>query len=129
MNEFIRTTDELPKISGRQKAAILLTELGMDIPLREKLYRLLNLTPEEQQKLRLAIEGLGSYDPNNTLHTRRENAVLEEFSNYGIKRGLWTEKDKNRKRKSNITTEDTIKNMVDDNPEGVAQILKSWLDG
>ena len=129
MNEFIRVTDDLPKISGRQKAAILLTELGMEPELRDKLYKLLKLTPEEQQKLRLAMEGLGPYNPENELHVKRENAVLEEFFSYGIKRGLWTEADKNRKVYSGNTPEAKIRNMVDDNPEGVAQILKSWLDG
>lgn len=128
MKEFIRVTDELPKISGKQKAAILLAELGEDAYLKDKIYKLLNLSTEEQQKLRTTMEGLGNYNPDNKLHSLREISVLEEFFNYGIVRGLWTEEDKNRKHKTGTSPEDKIKDMVDDNPEGVAQILKNWLD-
>lgn len=128
MNEFIRVTDELPKISGKQKAAILLAELGEDAYLKDKIYKLLNLSTEEQQKLRTTMEGLGNYNPDNKLHSLREISVLEEFFNYGIVKGLWTDEDKNRKHNTANTPEEKIKDMVDDNPQGVAQILKNWLD-
>lgn len=128
MNEFIRVTDEIPRISSMQKAAILLTELGEDIQLREQIYNILKLTPEEQQKLRTTMEGLGTYNPHNKLHVLRESQVLREALDYGIKKGIWSEEIENNRKKHMSKAEGGIREMVKENPQGIAQILKSWLD-
>ena len=126
------TTSVSMPISGRQKAAILLGELGIagskDV--------LSFLQPEEVQMLRKAMSTLGPYSPydNNFRKAQiRELRVLEETCNFGVKHrfldsSVLEYKDYGFIKMNASPTENNIRKTVTDNPELISNILRSWME-
>ena len=122
---FEMVSDKLPKISGYQKAAILLAEIGNpedDSGYVQYIMRLLKLTPNQVDKLNQAYKSLGSFNPKNEKIVQRENLVMEEAFAYSQKKGFFTPVESPRKKQQN-----EIKAMVDKNPDAIAQLLGTWL--
>ena len=132
MERYIKTT--VAELSGPQKAAILLAELG---PLvndnYQELYRHLKLSTSETEKIRLAMENLTpslKTEPKNIDEIYREQAVLAEAINFGRKRGIFHPIPKDQLKNTHVKTTQagTIASMVNENPESVAKIVSQWLD-
>ena len=132
MERFIKTT--AAELSGPQKAAILLAEIG---PLLNnnynELYKHLKLSTLEIEKLRIAMENLTPYlktEPKNIDEIYREQAVLAEAINFGRQRGIFHPIPKDQLKNTHVKTTQagTIASMVIENPEGVAKLVSQWLD-
>lgn len=127
---FVKVTE--PVLSGAQKAAILLAELG-DINLEhdtaDMVLANIELTDDEVRKLRLAMQNLGRYNPHDKNHINRENAVLQETIAYGQKKGIFTPipEDELKKRIYGTNFQMEVKDKVKTNPDLVAQIVRNWL--
>lgn len=114
-------------MTGYEKIAILLTELGSDAS--EKILAILNLSPAEMNKISKNIISLGAYNPRNMFHVQRESAVLEEVKNFGKLRGIY--KEVAPKNGGFIMVDDNLESLkkeVPKNPEDVANVLRGWLD-
>ena len=111
---FIMTSVPLP---GKEKAAILFTELGSKVTNPMLKY----FSTKELKKLRKAIAKLPPYDVGDTLQ------ALQRAANYGISRGIYVE----LPHEEPITPEqqqmNTVRDMISGAPSDVAQILGSWL--
>jgi hypothetical protein len=132
LERFIKTT--AAELSGPQKAAILLAEIG---PLLNnnynELYKHLKLSTLEIEKLRIAMENLTPYlktEPKNIDEIYREQAVLAEAINFGRQRGIFHPIPKEQLKNTHVKTTQagTIASMVNENPEGVAKLVSQWLD-
>ena len=133
MNGFEMTTDvsNIP-ISGRQKAAMLLTELGSSVSSQLIPY----LSDLELKKLRKAVGSLGSYSPKKSNFFKvqqREIRVLEDVCKFGIKKRflnpeVLTKKDYGfMKSGSAYNRQNTIIKELVDNPENITNVLRTWL--
>lgn len=131
MEKFIKTAVE--ELSGVQKAAILLAELG---PLLNDKYNemmaYLKLTPEEMEKIRHAMENFKPYlqtEPKDIDEIYREQAVLAEAINYGRRKGIFHAIPKDQLKNTHVKVEekDEIAAMVRKNPDAVAQLVSQWL--
>ena len=124
MSDFIKTA--YPYISGIQKAAILLGELGSDAS--EAVFRYLHLSDSERSSLTATIRRLGKYDPRDERQVLRELAVLQEAIDYGTARGIFTAPRKQTGQGTSVRNPTDIARMAKTNPDAVARILKSWLE-
>ena len=126
MDNLIKISGSIPKITGYQKAAILLAELGLETSKEIKEY--LKLTPKEHKKLLNTYKKLGSY-PRNINDIIREEKVLAETLNYGKVKGIYTPI-----AKEDLQTQYLKKNqaqvskMLNDSPDTITNIIKNWLD-
>lgn len=114
-------------MTGYEKIAVLLTELGSETS--KKILAILNLSPDEMNKISKNIISLGAYNPHNMLHVQRENAVLEEVRRFGEQRGIY--KEVAPKDGGFIMVDDKLESLKRDvpkNPEDVANVLRGWLD-
>lgn len=119
-NGFFKASE--PVYTGIEKAAVLLCEVSSV----EEVYRCLDLTDLEKNKLRKAIQRLGRYDANNPLHVAREQTVLKEALAIGAKKGILSnlkvvpaeERDRNKDLWTSVKNE----------PDKIAKILGLWLD-
>jgi len=132
LEQFIKTT--VAELTGNQKAAILLAELG---PLAndryQELYKHLKLSTSQLEKLRVTMEGLSPYlktEPKNINEIYREQAVLTEALNYGKKRGIFQPIPKDQLKNTSVKTspEGEINKLVDKDPQTVAKVVSQWLD-
>lgn len=124
MSGFVKTSEIT--VSGAQKAAILLSELGQANSI--EIFKNLKLSTKEMKKIRVAMELLGIYNPQNEYMTKREGMVLEAAVNYGI-RNCGFKPHKVEVKKSYAEMEkDEVNKMVNQNPDAVANLLKAWLD-
>ncbi len=116
MDGFLKTDGSVGSpvaLSGYQKAAILLGEIGADCGVLSRL----GLTPEQTKKLNKAFLSLGHYNPYNKFQANREIQVLEETMN-----NLSFAYSQVEKKKSS-----ELQNKVMMEPEQVADVLKMWL--
>ncbi len=107
-------------LKPRQKAAILLCELGATKDgkdLVEYIYSLLHLSKDQEIMLAQEIKKLGRYNPNNSLMVERENVVLQEFLDWGNRKGF----------KIPQTANNDYLTALGSNTEQVAAVLQSWL--
>ena len=114
-------------MTGYEKIAVLLTELGSEAS--EKILAILNLSPEQMNKISKNIISLGAYNPHNMLHVQRETAVLEEVKKFGELRGIY--KEVAPKDGGFIMVDDKIESLkreVPKNPEDIANVLRGWLE-
>lgn len=145
MNEkaFIKTTGS--GLSGAEKAAILIAELGPSfVSSYDQLYAL-HLTKDEISKIKKAMKKIGSYNPGKmtdavgVAQIRREQDVLREaLSFFRAKRGVsQTVAVKSGKGGNALgATDNTLKQMdflkikdsVLQKPDAVANILRTLLD-
>lgn len=128
--DFTKVSDGSVRLTGAQKAAVLLCELGSHPEgqyLVSYIYKRLELTPKEKRLLTKAISNLGAYDPFNPQMVKRENAVLEFFLSWGKRKGFKVKEvtDFEKAEKLKMSTDD-FKDLKE-NPEKVSEILKSWL--
>ena len=132
MEKLIKTT--IPTLSGSEKAAILLAELGPFFNSNyDQLFGAMHLSDEEIRKIRKSMKKLGRYTPAKVSYEKgmeqikQEQAVLTEALEYGVRKGIVS--------KTTTSTETTlkdfipseIKNIANQNPEDVANVLRSWL--
>ena len=135
MDGFIRTTK--PALSGPEKVAILLAEIG---PLfnsnYDQLFEAMHLSAEEIKKVRKAMKKLGRYAPayassyeKGIEQITRESSVLEEALDFGVRRGIAkmpTAKETTHKTLKDFIPSD-LKNMANQKPEDIANVLRTWL--
>jgi len=123
---FVRTTGEKQTLTGLQKAAILLGELGTDAG--QDVIACLNLTPEEMKKIRRAMKTLGPY-PRNMNDILREEAVLNETINFGKFKGIFHPIKKEDKQTRLVNeNKNSVSQMLQDNPTAITNLIRSWLD-
>ena len=132
MEGFIRTTK--PSLSGPEKVAILLAELGPFFNSNyDQLYGALHLSDEEIRKIRKAMKKLGRYAPAKVSYEKgmeqikQEQSVLQEALNYGVRKGIVSKTGENDGKSIKDYIPADIKNIANQNPEDVAKVLKSWL--
>ena len=132
MEGLIRTTK--PSLSGLEKVAILLAELGPFFNSNyDQLYGAFHLSEEEIRKIRKAMKKLGRYAPAKVSYEKgmeqiqQEQSVLQEALDYGVRKGIVskTQTDDSKTLKDFIPAD--IKNIANQNPEDVAKVLRSWL--
>ncbi len=122
MSGFIKTTP-----SGYQKAAILLGELGTSATL--EIIDSLHLTTKELHKLRLELQKLGKYNPNDYEQTKRETYVLEELKRYGQMKGIYREVPHIKRESEQSQKSQKAKNAISNiNAQDIANVLKTWLN-
>lgn len=129
MDQFIKTS--LPQLSGVEKAAILLAEIG---PAFNNNYAALEnelqLSDDEKIKLAQAMKNLGTYNParHGMGEILREESVLNEFIEFGKKRGIFHPvENPSFGRNSRTDASNGVSQMAKQDPEAVAKILSSWL--
>ena len=128
MEKFIKTSSA--KLSGLEKAAVLLAELGPAFNNNyAALEQALNLSEKEKIKLANAMKNLGSYNPvvHGIGEILREESVLNEVIEFGTLRGIFHPVEKNRTGNSRFDISNGVSDMAKQNPEAVAKILSSWL--
>lgn len=136
MEKFVKTTE--PKLSGIEKAAILLAELGPSYNNNyDALMDSLNLSTDEKEKIRRAMQLLGSYHPAQhgmdygMMEIRREEAVLNEVIEFGKRKGIFHPLNPDEFKNPYIKkdTSNGLAEMAKNNPKAVADILTSWING
>ena len=126
MDNLIKMSGSIPKITGYQKAAILLAELGLETSKEIKEY--LKLTPKEHKKLLNTYKKLGSY-PRNINDIIREEKVLAETLNYGKVKGIYTPIEKEDLQTQYLKKNQAqVSKMLNDSPDTITNIIKNWLD-
>ena len=126
MDNLIKISGSIPKITGYQKAAILLAELGLETSKEIKEY--LKLTPKEHKKLLNTYKKLGSY-PRNINDIIREEKVLAETLNYGKVKGIYTPIEKEDLQTQYLKNNQAqVSKMLNDSPDTITNIIKNWLD-
>lgn len=124
MGGFIKVTEKKSELSGYQKTAILLGELGNTNS--AEILKQLSLKPSQMKKIRIAMKKLGTFSHSDAVQVSNEIQVLNETTNYGIAKGILSTskgsdsymKDFVNSRKKEIQTYDS---------ESVAKVLKNWL--
>ena len=129
--EFTKVGDGALRLTGPQKAAILLCEIGASPEghgVAASIYKKLKLKPQQVKRLTEEITALGDYNPDNEKMVRRENSVLEFLYEWGKKKGFAVKElsDFETAKRTNLDP-DYIKKLRD-NPDIVTNVLKSWLD-
>ena len=117
MEKLIKVTAEEKKLSGFEKTAILLGELGPQNS--DRILKIINLTTKEMKKINSVLRKLNRKPVNDTQIKHNEVAVLSEAVRYGKQKGIINP----------IETDHTqgFKKMADSNPQAVANILSSWI--
>lgn len=127
MEQLIKQTGKTPILSGYEKTAILLGELGPENSI--EILNKLNLSPKQTRLIRKEIKKLGKYDRNNFFQVGKELQVLNETVSYVEKRALIRRSTMNKSSVLNIQNNDAneISQAAKKNPDEIAKILKSWL--
>ena len=134
MEKLIKTTT--PSLTGPEKAAILLAELGPFFNSNyDQLYGAMHLSEEEIRKLRKSMKKVGRYTPAKVSYEKgmeqikQEQAVLQEALEFGVRKGI-VQKSVNTELTS-TTLKDfiplEIKNVANQKPEDVANVLRKWI--
>lgn len=121
MNEFIK----VPELSGKEKAAILLTELGSFNT--GKVFSL--LSENEIEKLLAAVASL------RKVTMQDEIRVLTEVNEFGVKRGISkpVRSDSEIRAEMNeqiLNSKDKNKDLrdfINQNPDTIANALRDWM--
>ncbi|MBQ6781112.1 MAG: hypothetical protein IJP62_07735 [Treponema sp.] len=121
---FQMVTDDYRRpLSGKEKAAILLGELGASADAVID-----HLDDAELKKLRRAMRSLGKQ-----VNWSDETAVLQETHSWGMRKGLvnpiHTDAEIARfiKTSEKAEKESGIRDMMRKNPDAIAQALSAWL--
>ena len=120
MNEFLK----VPELSGKEKAAILITELGAEGT--EKVFACLR--PAEVQKILGAVSSLQNVSISD------EIKVLSELNNFGITRGISRPihtDDEIRAEIAQIRKNNgmpgELRDFINKNPDTIANALSAWM--
>lgn len=122
MDKLIKVTDSEKTLTGYQKVAILLGELGPEGS--KPVLEVLNLKIKEVKKIRKELKKLGNY---NFSQIKNEIKVLESVTKYGLAKGIFKKPSISR---TDIIIEENkkeIKSMVSQTPDDIANVLRSWL--
>ena len=117
------TNDYRRPLSGKEKAAILLGELGGSA---ESLFEY--FSTDELKKLRKAMRSLGK-----RVNWQDESAALQETHDWGMRKGLSNPIHTDSEIAAFIKTsekaekESGIRDMMRKNPDAIAQALSAWL--
>ena len=130
MEELIKQTGTGPKLTGYEKVAILLGEL--DNEAYYKVMHELSLSRKQFHKIRKAMKKLGKYNPHDYRQTVKETSVLSELVSFLKGRNHYQSSSlRSASLKLNLNqnnnTDNQMKDMVKNNPEDIANILKTWL--
>ena len=119
---FSKVSDVPVRLTGGQKAAVLLAELG---PAFEDVMKYFNQF--EKKRLCSEMRRLGTrYSPNNMYEVAREQKVLNEAKEFGQFHGIWRNISKINMSVRQRQNEDVL-NVVASNADKVASILSAWL--
>lgn len=122
MNEFIKTSEKLKSetrvLTGAEKAAVLLGELGVSVSY--PILKSLNLTETQLRKLNNAFSLMPPYNAENPVLVKRELSVLNELYNYGRMKGLCKEIERKKPPKNSVLPEAA-------DPDKVARIISGWI--
>ena len=121
MENFIATAEPDIKLSGAEKTAILLGELGMAIS--DDLLDRVGLTDREKKAINKAFKKLGKYNPQSRYEARREVQVLQEVMDYGSYKGILPPPKPDFYQQK----QQEVLGMMKQNPDAVANLLKAWL--
>lgn len=121
MENFIATAEPDIKLSGAEKTAILLGELGMAIS--DDLLERVGLSEREKKAINKAFKKLGKYNPQSRFEARREVQVLQEVMDYGAYKGILPPPKPDFYQQK----QQEVLGMMKSNPDAVANLLKTWL--
>lgn len=121
MENFIATAEPDIKLTGAEKTAILLGELGMAIS--DNLLERVGLTEQEKKAVNKAFKKLGRYNPQSRFEARREVQVLQEVMNFGAYKGILPPPKPDFYQQK----QQEVLGMMKQNPDAVANLLKTWL--
>lgn len=127
MDDFLKVTGDGIQLTGPQKAAILLCEL-MGTKTGENYLANIDLPDDQVRKLRMEIQKLGKFNPDNDFMVRRENLVLEEALKIGQIKGIYTPPKKETKTEK-FLKKSGIQDLATNNPDSIAKILSTWING
>jgi flagellar motor switch protein FliG len=126
MSDFVKVTSDKFHLTGAQKAAILLGELGTEGAAR--VLSILDLSSDKLRKINVAMASLGSFDFQNTFQVQREISVLEEAAAFGKVHGIWKELE--HSVNSEIPAAQIQSNGADsESAKIIAQTIRTWLSG
>ncbi len=121
MENFIATAEADIKLTGAEKTAILLGELGM--ALSDDIIERVGLSEREKKAINAAFKKFGKYNPHSRFEALREVQVLQEVMNYGDYKGILPPpKPDFYQQKQN-----EVLGMMKNNPDTVVNLLKTWL--
>ncbi|MBQ7753743.1 MAG: hypothetical protein IJR80_08850 [Treponema sp.] len=121
MENFIATAEPDIKLTGAEKTAILLGELGMAIS--DNLLERVGLTEQEKKAVNKAFKKLGRYNPQSRFEARREVQVLQEVMNFGAYKGILPPPKPDFYQQK----QQEVLGMMKQNPDAVANLIKTWL--
>ena len=121
MENFVARPEPEIKLTGAEKTAILLAELGM--ALSDDLLERVGLTDNEKRAVNRAFKKLGKYNPHSTYEARREVQVLQEVMDFGSYKGILPPPKPDFYQQK----QQEVLGMMKSNPEAVANLLKTWL--
>lgn len=121
MENFIATAEPDIKLSGAEKTAILLGELGMAIS--DDLLERVGLSEHEKKSVNKAFKKLGRYNPQSRFEACREVQVLQEVMNFGAYKGILPPPKPDFYQQK----QQEVLGMMKQNPDAVANLLKTWL--
>lgn len=122
MEGFIKTESaqpSVPKLSGVQKAAIFLGEIGSSAS--QQVLSYVKLSDSQLAALNKAFKNLGDFNPHNEFQVRRENAVLEEAAAFGKMHGIY------REIPHQMPSQERTDSFKNKNPEDIAKFLSGLL--
>lgn len=126
--DFMRDTvssssyGEIP-LSGKQKAAILIGELGLYTSDIVKQY----LTDAEWSIIKKELKNMGTkYNPYNPVEVQRELQTLQEVEKFGKNLGIYKEVP-HYFQKTTKDSSDKFANLVKENPNAIANVISSIL--
>lgn len=134
MQKLIKVTSD--KLSGAEKAAILLAEIGTRFNGNyDELAEALHLSKDEMKKIRKAMERLGPYNPalrtteEGIAEIKREQAVLNEVIEFGKRRGIFHPVETHNVPNQYVKRDSSnvLSDMIHQDPEAMAKILSGWL--
>ncbi len=124
---FLKVTDNLNKVgrplSGKEKAAILFSELGGIAGDSVMEY----LNTDELKKLRKSIKRLGY-----RVDVKNEVSALNDANNFGIRRGISNPISSDEQIEEYVRTHSNAKgnelrNIISQNPTAIADALRAWM--
>ena len=118
MENFIATAEADIKL---EKTAILLGELGM--ALSDDIIERVGLFEREKKAINAVFEKFGKYNPHSRFEARREVQVLQEVMNFGAYKGILPPPKPDFYQQK----QQEVLGMMKQNPDAVANLLKTWL--
>lgn len=127
MEGFLKTnglTQTAPHLSGTQKIAVFLGEIGQTAS--AAVLQRLNLTTSQIASIRKEMENLGYYNPHNQFQVMREYSVLTEAANFGIMHNIYREVP--HQSPEELKKQERIEKLQNENPENIAKFLRLLME-